>query len=92
MTAEIKSSSGNLFGRISGDWIIGALELTWASGQTDTIPGIPTDWDWPEQKIRPLASQGENESLKLWRQVRQALSVADTQTAGEYKKQVSYLF
>lgn len=87
LTAEIKSTSGNTTARISGDWMSGVMELSWVNGQAESID-LQTKGDWLEKRIRPIASQADDESLKLWYPVRRNLISGDFQSAAEHKKMV----
>ena len=87
VTAEIKAPSGNTTARISGDWMSGVMEVSWVNGQAESID-LQTKGDWLEKRVRPIASQADDESLKLWYHVRRNLMSGDFQSAAEHKKMV----
>lgn len=88
VTAEIKSVSGNTTGRLAGDWMNGSMDLSWTNGRTESID-LQTIGDCLEKRIRPISSQAEDESLKLWLPVRQNLVSGDYHSAAEHKRMVS---
>lgn len=87
VTAEIKATNGSTAARLSGDWMSGALELAWSNGSTEAI-GVQAEGGWLAKKVRPIARQSPNESLKVWDAVRQALVAGEYHTAGDLKKAV----
>ena len=87
VTAEIKGANGNTTGRLSGDWLVGVFELSWLNGQAESIDLSASD-GWLEKKVRPIARQRDDESLKLWYPVRRALAAGDFQAAADHKKMV----
>lgn len=88
VTAEIKAPNGNTAARISGEWMSGAMELSWINGPTESID-LQTKGELLEKKIRPITSQADDESFKLWHPVRRNLISGDFQSAAEHKKMVS---
>ena len=90
VTAEVKAGNGSTVARLSGDWMSGALELVWTNGPVETIE-LQADGGWLVKRVRPIARQSENESLKVWDAVRQALVAGEYQTAGDLKKSVTSL-
>jgi hypothetical protein len=89
VTAEIKAGNGNTTGRLSGDWLVGIFELSWLNGQVaESIDLSASDVGWLEKKVRPIARQRDDESMKLWYPVRRALAAGDFQAAADHKKMV----
>ena len=88
VTVEVKVASGNTVARLTGDWMSGSMELSWVNGETQAID-LQTAGDWLQKKIRPISSQAEDESLKIWQSVRQSLVLGDFATAAEHKKKVN---
>lgn len=66
----------------------GPLELVWANGSTEALE-LQADAGWLVKRVRPVARQSENESLRVWHAVRQALVAGEYQTASELKKAVT---
>ena len=94
VTAEIKGGNSNSMsiGRLSGDWLAGVFELSWLNGQAESIDLAAGVVSWLDKKVRPIARQRDEESMKIWYPVRRALAAGDFQAAAEHKKIVNLLY
>ncbi|XP_072163258.1 oxysterol-binding protein-related protein 11-like [Diadema setosum] len=83
LSAEVKNAANQIVCRAQGEWN-GTLEITYASGERRVIDtakqlGCP-------KRVRPISSQGEYESRRLWQHVTNSLKEGDINTATEHKR------
>ena len=63
--------------------------LNWQAESIDLAAGVVS---WLDKKVRPIARQRDEESMKIWYPVRRALAAGDFQAAAEHKKIVNLLY
>ncbi|ELT92046.1 hypothetical protein CAPTEDRAFT_227574 [Capitella teleta] len=83
VNAEVKNPSGDVTCRVSGTWN-DILEFNYADGSSKEIDTkqLKTCCKW----VRPIASQGEFESRKLWTNVTEALKNGNIEEATQHKR------
>lgn len=84
VTAEVKNNNtANIICKVQGEWN-SFFEFTYENGETKVID--VSNLEIMRKSVRPISSQGEFESRKLWRHVTNALRLGDVNIATEHKK------
>lgn len=91
MTGEVRGRGGEVLTRINGEWDA-KMELTHTSlTSSDLLPEVLDVRSLPlvaRKRVRPLRSQGEGESRRLWQDVTSALRRHDLDTATAHKRRL----
>ncbi|KAK3101850.1 hypothetical protein FSP39_006794 [Pinctada imbricata] len=84
ISTEIKNgNTGEITCKVQGEWN-NTMEFSFTNGENKTID--VADLPVIRKRVRPMKSQGEFESRKLWQHVTNALNAGDVNIATEHKR------
>ncbi|XP_046562264.1 oxysterol-binding protein-related protein 11-like isoform X1 [Haliotis rubra] len=83
VSAEMRNNTGNVSWKVQGEWNSN-LDFAHQNGESKSVD-VQQLKIW-RKRVRPLSSQGEFESRRLWQHVTNALRIGDVSTATEHKR------